>query len=73
MEAIDSEFCTELKNHKALTVEQFLKSIENSRKETFKSIAHGTDIRFEENGVLGSALISNDKVIHVEAFAEVGV
>ena len=73
LEAMDNEYCRELKNHKALTVEQFLKEIENSQKKTFKSVGHGEDIRFEGNGVLGSALISNGKVIHVEAFAEVGV
>lgn len=71
LEAMDPEFGRELKNHKVVTVEQFLKSIENSKKETFKSIGNGEDVRFKGNSVLGSALINNDKVIHLEAFAEV--
>jgi ARG and Rhodanese-Phosphatase-superfamily-associated Protein domain len=71
LDAIDKDYCRELQNQKVLTVEQFLQSIQNSKKETFTSVGHGEDVRFEGNSVLGSALINNHKVIHVEAFAEV--
>lgn len=71
LEAMDAEFGRELQNQKVLTVKEFLQSIQNSQKQSFKSVGHGEDIRFESNGIVGSALVTNNKVIHVEAFAEV--
>jgi hypothetical protein len=71
LEAMDAEFNREIQKHKVLTVEQFLRLIENSNKETFNSVGHGEDIRFKSKGIVGSALVTDNKVIHVEAFTEV--
>jgi hypothetical protein len=39
-----------------------------SKEERFKSVGHGWDHRFEGPGIVGSALVHQDKVIHMAFF-----
>ena len=46
----------------------FIGEAGQSREEKFKSVGHGWDHRFEGPGAVGSALIHQDKVIHMAFF-----
>ena len=49
-------------------VHDFFNEIENSREDKFKSIGYGWDHRLKSNSLVGSALIHNDKIIHLACF-----
>jgi hypothetical protein len=55
-------------NHKVMTPDEFLRSILTVEKESYKSIGHGTDVRFENDSIVGCALTGKTKVYHLEAF-----
>jgi hypothetical protein len=48
----------------------FLGSIKRSKKEVYKSVGEGDEFRFGNKQVNGFALVNNEEVIHVAAFAE---
>jgi hypothetical protein len=51
-------------------VNEFLKKIEVSKKESFKSVGEGDELRFGNKQVNGFALVNNDEIVHMAAFAE---
>jgi hypothetical protein len=58
---------------KALTPEEvgrFLKKVAQCKKEEFKSVGEGHDVRLGSRSLNGFALVNNGEVIHVAAFAE---
>ena len=46
----------------------FIENARQCREEKFKSVGHGWDHRFEAPGVVGSALLHQEKVIHLAFF-----
>lgn len=68
IDALDKEYCQEIKKHKALTVEQFLREVAKTRKKERAAIG-GHGIEMEGDGVVGGALIDHDVVVQLEAFA----
>lgn len=46
----------------------FLNDIRTARKESFKSVGEGLDIRLESNNVKGFAIVNNDEIVHIAAF-----
>jgi hypothetical protein len=51
-------------------VKRFLEHVKATRKNSFKSVGEGDDIRFERNQVNGFALINKDQIVHLAAFAD---
>jgi hypothetical protein len=47
----------------------FIEEAQRSKEEKFKSVGHGWDHRFEGKGMVGSALIHEEKVIHMAFFS----
>lgn len=72
IDALDSDYCKEIKKQKGLTVEQFLRAVARAKKEEREAIG-GTEIRFESDEVVGGALVDHDHdvVVQLEAFLEV--
>lgn len=70
LQASDQQYRQELHYREPMTVQQFLSSIEVCRKDSFKSLGMGTDIRIETNRLLGAGLVHDDKLIHLEVFAQ---
>jgi len=69
-EAMDQELCDEIKKRRVLTVDEFLRSITNSKQEQHKSIGLGDEVRFEgDDGVVGCCLVNGRSLVHIEAFA----
>jgi len=48
----------------------FLGRIKSSKKEVYKSVGEGDELRFGNKQVNGFALINNEEVVHMAAFAE---
>jgi len=48
----------------------FLGSIKRSKKDVYKSVGEGNEFRFGNKQVNGFALVNNEKVVHIAAFAE---
>src|SRR5512139_978777 len=46
----------------------FIERARQCREEKFKSVGHGWDHRFEGPGIVGSALVHQEKVIHMAFF-----
>jgi len=69
IEATDDEFCKEIRSNKIVTVDDFLKGILGAKKERYRSVGHGSDMRFEADGFVGCGLVADRKVLHLEAFA----
>lgn len=59
----------EIKQSNIMTPEHFLKNLIASAKEQHPAIGQGQDIRFEESSFVGSCLVADDAVLHLEAFA----
>ena len=51
-------------------VKRFIEQVKATKKNSFKSVGEGDDIRFEGNQVNGFALVNRDEIIHLAAFAE---
>jgi flavodoxin len=51
-------------------VNTFLKNLETAKKESFKSVGEGNEFRFGNKQVNGFALVNNEEVVHMAAFAE---
>ena len=51
-------------------VKRFLDQAKATKKNSFKSVGEGDDIRFEGGKVNGFALVNRDEIIHLAAFAE---
>jgi len=51
-------------------VKEFLKQVNLSKKESFKSVGEGNDLRFESRSLNGFALVNEKEVIHMAAFAD---
>lgn len=49
--------------------EKFLSRTLTAKKENFKSVGEGSEIRFEDKGANGFALIRNNSVVHMAVFA----
>lgn len=47
---------------------RFIEDTRQCKEERFKSVGHGWDHRFEGSGVVGSALVHQEKVIHMAFF-----
>jgi hypothetical protein len=47
----------------------FLTFIERSGQKTYDSIGMGQDVRFDGEGIVGSALVVDDKLIHMAVFS----
>ena len=69
LDATDKAYCKSLSMQKAITVQDFLKAIEDAPKERHDGIGQGHIIRFESNMLVGTALDFEDNFIHMEAFA----
>lgn len=48
---------------------KFLSDMKSARKETYKSVGEGEDLRFERKSLNGFALVNNNAVVHMAAFA----
>ena len=46
----------------------FIEKTRQCKEEKFKSVGHGWDHRFEGPGIVGSALVHQEKVIHMAFF-----
>jgi hypothetical protein len=68
LETTDNDFYEELKKKETLTVEEFLRAIASTNKQPCKAIGDSQDFRFENEHLVGSALVSGDAVYHLEAF-----
>jgi hypothetical protein len=51
-------------------VKKFLEQVEATKKNSFKSVGEGDDIRFEGNQVNGFVLVNKDEIVHLGAFTE---
>lgn len=51
-------------------VNKFFKKIETAKKDSFKSVGEGDELRFGNKRINGFALVNNDEVVHMAAFAE---
>ena len=51
-------------------VNEFLKKVETAKKESFKSVGEGDELRFGNKQVNGFALVNNEEIVHMAAFAE---
>ena len=51
-------------------VKRFLDQVKATKKNSFKSVGEGDDIRFEGHQVNGFALVNKDQMVHLAAFAE---
>ncbi len=51
-------------------VKAFLDTIKRSKKDVYKSVGEGNEFRFGNKQVNGFALVNNEEVLHVAAFAE---
>jgi hypothetical protein len=51
-------------------VKRFLDQVRATKKNSFKSVGEGDDIRFEGNQVNGFALVNKDEIVHLAAFAQ---
>lgn len=49
-------------------VMKFLSDMKSARKETYKSVGEGEDLRFERKSLNGFALVNNNAVVHIAAF-----
>jgi hypothetical protein len=49
---------------------EFLRRVTSARKETYKSVGSGDELRFGNRFTNGFALVNNDEVVHMAAFAE---
>ena len=68
-EALDKELCSQVENSRTLTVNQFLRSIMDSRQQEYKSVGLGHQIMFESDcGVVGCCLVNERNVVHLETF-----
>lgn len=68
LESTDEEFLKEQRQKQPMTVQEFLRAISVAPKEHFQSIGRNEDIRFQSDSLIGSALITDGNVIHLEAF-----
>ena len=50
-------------------VQQFAQRVAQAESQTFPAVGDGHDIRFRAPGVVGSALVARDRVVHLCAFA----
>jgi hypothetical protein len=50
-------------------VKRFLDQVRATKKDSFKSVGEGDDIRFEGNQVNGFVLVNKDQMVHLAAFA----
>ncbi len=48
----------------------FIESLGTTKRESYKSVGEGVDMRFEGETINGFGLIDNDQVVHMAAFAE---
>lgn len=46
----------------------FLQTVVQSKSESFPALGEGTDLRLEGSGLVGSALIARDRIVHLSAF-----
>jgi len=51
-------------------VKKFLERVKATKKNSFKSVGEGDDIRLESEHVNGFALVNKDEIVHLAAFAE---
>jgi hypothetical protein len=70
LEAPVSEFSRdEVNAHSIRVVEQFLNTLRASRAEEYSGTGRGKDIRLEGPGVHGAALLHDDRIVHLAAYA----
>ncbi|MEF9438116.1 MAG: TIGR02452 family protein, partial [Candidatus Mariimomonas ferrooxydans] len=50
--------------------ETFLEGLRTAKRSAFKSVGEGDDLRLEGNSANGFALVHNNKIVHLAAFAE---
>jgi hypothetical protein len=67
IDALDQEYCKEIRGQKRLTVAQFLSAVARSIKKE-KNAVGGKGIELEGEGVVGGALVDHDVVVQMEAF-----
>jgi hypothetical protein len=51
---------------------EFLRRVQAASFESFKALGEGQDVRLHGSGVAGAALVKDQRVIHLAAFADVG-
>jgi len=44
--------------------------LDGTKKESFKSVGEGNDLRFENKSFSGFALVNGNEVVHMAAFSE---
>lgn len=49
---------------------EFIRRISEAKRDAFKSVGEGQDVRFESKGLNGFALVAGDKVVHMAAFED---
>ncbi|HXX53168.1 MAG TPA: DUF6569 family protein [Thermodesulfovibrionales bacterium] len=69
IEATDEESLVDIRNRGKQAVADFLRGILAAKKESYKSVWHGNDVRFEGGAFVGYGLVDDGRVLHLEAFA----
>lgn len=69
VDAVDEDFCKQLRSRKPLTVDAFLRSIKEAKGKYINQDGNGQVITFESAEVLGDGLIEDNTLLELEAFA----
>lgn len=70
IDALDSGYCKEIASYRDMTAGDFLKSAIKVKKTAQDAVIGGTGYQFDEEGIVGGALVNHDVVVQFEAFAE---
>ena len=68
VDALDEQFCEEVRSRKPLTVDAFLKSIREAKREYISQDGNGQIISLESDRVVGDSLLDRDTLLELEAF-----
>ncbi len=69
VDAVDEDFCKQLRSRQSLSVDAFLKSIKEARRQYINQEGNGQGISFESDKVVGDGLVENETLLEMEAFA----
>ena len=65
------DFRKNLKTAKQMTYEQFMEAVGKANVETYPSVGAGSDLRFENKDLVGSALVRGNQLIHLGVYASI--
>jgi hypothetical protein len=69
VDAVDRDFCKQVKNRNPLSVDAFLRSIKEAKQEYIHQDGSGEGISFETDKVVGDGLVEEDTILEMSAFA----